>query len=287
MWRLSKNEVFSICLVAIVLKLFTAALLLTNKGWILQYYLSARDSISCGQRRRMAEFLPEKWETWITQRNMVLVHDCASAHSVSVSQHMSYWKVCLGSGSVEPLRTRRRWCLFCLRWQKIVAELCKHELQVIRMRCQSLGRIWFTDIPRCEEKQKTPLANHTFKPFNTTSQSRTRNVTLSGKAIIFFCGVISISVLVAYFFYPFLLNKNRDFKGKEHICALVCSETCFNWLANKKCFIWLFSTAKLPSNARAALRCPCCCSQGSVVTALVFLLLKTFVFSVPAYKICK
>lgn len=203
MWRLSKNEVFSICLVAIVLKLFTAALLLTNKGWILQYYLSARDSISCRQRRRMAEFLPEKWETWITQRNMVFVHDRASAHSVSVSQHMSYWKVCLGSGSVEPLCTCRHWCLFCLRWQKIVAELCKHELQVIRMRCQSLGRIWFTDIPRCEEKQKTPLANHTFKPFNTTSQSWTRNVTLSGKTIIFFVELSAFLYWLRTSFIPF------------------------------------------------------------------------------------
>lgn len=43
MWQLSKNEVFSICLVAIVLKLFTAALPLANKEWILQYYLSTRD----------------------------------------------------------------------------------------------------------------------------------------------------------------------------------------------------------------------------------------------------
>lgn len=43
MWQFSKNEVFSTCLVAIVLELFTAALLLGNKGWILWYYLSARD----------------------------------------------------------------------------------------------------------------------------------------------------------------------------------------------------------------------------------------------------
>jgi len=41
MWQLRQSEVFSICLVAIVLELFTAALLLPNKGWILQYYLSA------------------------------------------------------------------------------------------------------------------------------------------------------------------------------------------------------------------------------------------------------
>lgn len=77
MWQLSKTEVFSICLVAIVLELFTAALLLANKGWILQYYLSAGDRNSWRGRRKMAEFSPSNTGNVNYPKELLLIRDCA------------------------------------------------------------------------------------------------------------------------------------------------------------------------------------------------------------------
>lgn len=104
--KLRETKVFSICLVAIVLELFTAAGLLANKGWILQYYLAAGEQTSWRGRRKVAEFLPAIGETGITQRDCcsyVIVPKCVTTQAPQ--------------GFFEGV-THRHWWLFALRCQK-------------------------------------------------------------------------------------------------------------------------------------------------------------------------
>lgn len=153
------------------------------------------------------------------------------------------WNVCLGF--VGPLHTHRHWWLFYLIWQNFADMNCRSS------ELDASHSAWYDNMISLWKKNNRTniLANHTLKPSNATSQSLILHFLAKPSC---FCGVTSISVLVGFLFYPFLLNKSWDFEGAQHICTLFCSETHFNWLANKKCFIWLFSTAKLPSNARIA-----------------------------------